>query len=135
MNRGNIDPLYDNEVFSNVAVLDAELIADIVPKWFGLKKVVVFTDYNRKVVRFIKDLDRKGYFDSVIVCAVKNHKIYEEIVYKYLEFQFQFFSFSSENSYKTWLKMRFPKYHFATKERGYYHKVSEWLTDEVLAEK
>jgi archaellum biogenesis ATPase FlaH len=135
MKKGEIDPLYDNETLSNVAVVDAELLVEIEKKWLGLKKIFYFTDYNRKVFKFLKQLLRLGRFDQVIICSVAESKMYEHVVYKYLQAQFHYLTFETEGSYKSWLQMMYPKYHFATQKRGYYHKTSEWLSEDALAEK
>jgi len=132
MNKGKIDPIFSNNNYSNVAVLDAELLVDIKSSFLGLKKSIVFGDYGRKVLRYVSRKLYQGNFDGIIVCAIKNKKLYKEVVENYMEFQFQYLTFTSENSYKMWLKMRLPKAHFAIKERQYYHKQSMWLSKEVL---
>ncbi len=133
MNKGSIDPLFTDENLSNVAVLDAELLAYVEGKFFNLRKKIHFTDYNRKVYRFVKRLLKLGRFDDVIVCAIKDKKVYEQVVFSFLDANFKYMTFETENSYKMWLQMKYPKYHFATRERGYYHKTSEWLSEEAIA--
>ena len=145
MIKGKID--YSGEYNEKIIVFDSELFVKVKRKYLFLPKFVL-SDFNRKVVRYIKQLSKdsteiNNFYGGneikehirIIIGAVKNYSLIQHIINKTLGLSYTVVDLQTEKNYGHWLKIIQPIAHYSIVQRRYYCKQSIYLTEDILNNK
>jgi len=130
MRKGDIAPDVTEDIKS--LVVDWDLLFSVKYKFLRIGFYPVFDEYNRKVIRFLKSVDRD--FEKVIIGVVakgfnKKTKI-DYVLNNVLFIPYTIISFENEEIYKSWLNIINPVIHLAGIKRRYYHNTaSKYFTE------
>lgn len=130
MIRGNIDFKF-TEYDRDILVVDYELLFSITRKFLFIKKFAV-NDFNRKVIKYIRNLRKQKNFDIVFVPVLKYRDYADYILNSVLVLDVSVIDIGSEFNYSNWIKSITPKLHLAVQKREYYSKKSLWLNESSI---
>lgn len=128
MRKGEIAPDLAEDVKS--LIIDWELLFHFKRKNLIFREYPVFTDYNRKVIKFMKEADKD--FEKTMIGVVgrfSRAKKIEHILTNVLFLPYSIMTFENEEVYKGWLNIVNPVIHLADIKRRYYHTNSKYFSD------
>lgn len=127
MMKGSIDFKF-TEYDRDILVIDPELLFTINRKFLFIKKFAV-SDFNRKVIRYLRNIRKKRGFDIVFVPVFKDRDYSEYVLNSVLVLEVSVIDIGSEFNYSNWIKTITPKLHLSVQKREYYSKKSLWLNE------